>query len=134
MGLRLGLSDNKKLGDAAFRGGALLLLLTSPGTPSDGLLRLSTFSEGPRGMGVEVQRSRQGGQGRRALIPWEAVYPAQAPTYRYVQEVWPARAPSTAPGESFARLKASDLRNGGGLYGTRPGRDCSFPSFSGAGP
>ena len=84
-GLRPSLADGKKLADAAFRGGSMLLLLTPPDAPGDGMVRLATRAMGLSGLEVEVLRSRQGGAGAHALVPWEALYPSCAPTYRYVE-------------------------------------------------
>lgn len=130
-GLRLSLSDAKKLSDAAFRGGTLLLLLTPPDAPGDGMVRLATRAKGLAGLEVEVLRSRQGGVGAAALVPWGALYPACAPTYRYVDPGELARRlPSDALGPRrapFHRVKSNVERDGCGLYATRPGRDTAMP-------
>ena len=132
-GLRLSLADGKKLSDAAFRGGGLLLLLTPPDAPGDGMVRLSTRAMGLEGLEVEVLRSRQGGAGARAQVPWESLYPSCAPTYRYVEPRALARlSPGDAPGPlhpPYHRVKSNVMRDGCGLYATRPGRDTAMPAL-----
>ena len=126
--VRLSLTEGKKLSDAAFRGGTLLLLLTAASASQEPWLRLGTSVSGLDGVCVEIQRSRQGALGRRALIPWQALSSSLVPAYRVFQK--PAQEiPVPEPSASFYRLKQSDIRNGGGLYATRPGRDCAFPAL-----
>jgi hypothetical protein len=74
-GVRLSPAEGKRLMDAAVRGGSLLLLLTAPEAPADGMMRLRTEARGESGLSVEVVRSRQGGLGTRSLVPWESLYP-----------------------------------------------------------
>lgn len=74
-GVRLSLAEGKKLADASFRGGSLLLLLTPPEAPAGGMARLLTRAEGQQGLKLSVLRSRQGEVGRQALVPWESLYP-----------------------------------------------------------
>lgn len=132
-GVRLSLSEGKKLQDAAARGGSLLLLLTPPDAPGDGMLRLATCARGVEGLEVEVLRSRQGGVGARALLSWESLYPRCPPVYRYH-----APGASAPPGEPihpervvppFQRPRPNVDRNGVGLYATRPGRDSTLPAL-----
>jgi recombination protein RecA len=135
-GVRLTLPEGKKLADAAFRGGGLLLLLTPPDAPGDGVIRVATHANGQQGLSLEVVRSRQGGAFARAEVPWEALYPSAPPVYRYLDpraahpavKLFPSRAagPAHAP---YHRVKSNVERDGGGLYATRPGRDTSMPSL-----
>ncbi|XXF74981.1 recombinase RecA [Myxococcaceae bacterium GXIMD 01537] len=121
-GARLSLPEGRKLADAAGKGGGLLLLLTSPEAPADGMLRLRTEARGVEGLSVEVVRSRQGGTGARAELPWSALYPALARGGPRLLEV--DEAPSEAARvPSFYRERAADKRNGCGIQGQRPGRD-----------
>jgi recombination protein RecA len=128
-GVRLSLAEGKKLADAAFRGGSLLLLLSSPSAPADGVTRLRTESLGPEGLSVEVVRSRQGGLGARAVMPWSAIYPALEPEGEQAV-LLAGEAPS---GEDltpdFYRGRSWERRNVCGILGQRPGRDAGMPSF-----
>lgn len=82
-GVRLGLADGRKLQEAAAKGGAVLVLLTPPDAPGDGLMRLRTCATGVEGLQIQVLRSRRGAIGAQALVPWEALYPGCPPLYRY---------------------------------------------------
>lgn len=128
-GVRLSLAEGKKLADAAFRGGSLLLLLSSPGAPADGMTRMRTESLGPEGLAVEVVRSRQGGLGTRAVLPWSAIYPALGPE----EEEALLLAGEAPRGEElvpdFYRSRAWEQRNGCGILGQRPGRDAPMSSM-----
>ena len=135
-GVRLQSTEAKRLGDAAFRGGSLVLMLTPPEAPSEGGLRMSTQACGPEGLDVELLRSRHGGVGQRVRVPWAALYPQESPEY---DEVAPADwvAPTLPSGQRggspFVRVKRSDVRNGcGGVTGQRPGRDMAMPSLGAA--
>jgi recombination protein RecA len=128
-GVRLSLAEGKKLADAAFRGGSLLLLLSSPSAPADGVTRMRTESLGPDGLAVEVVRSRQGGLGTRAVMPWHSIYPALGPE----GEESVLLAGEMPTGEDlvpdFHRARSWVQRNGCGIQGQRPGRDAPMPSF-----
>ncbi len=130
-GVRLSLAEGKKLSDAAFRSGALLLLLTPPVAPGDGMLRVATRAIGVEGFSVEVVRSRHGGAGRTAHVRWEELYPTP-PVYRYAT-LPPSDGPDSEPPDfcpvPFVRQRAHLERDGGGLTGTRPGRDVALPAF-----
>jgi recombination protein RecA len=67
-GHRLSPQASKRLLDAASQAGGLLLLLTPEEAPADGSLRLR-MSAGPRGVHVEVVRSRQGMAARSRTSP-----------------------------------------------------------------
>ena len=128
-GVRLSLAEGKKLADAAFRGGSLLLLLSSPSAPADGVTRMRTEALGPEGLAVEVVRSRQGGLGTRAEMPWDSLYPALGPE----GEESMLLAGEMPTGEDlvpdFHRGRSWEQRNGCGILGQRPGRDAPMPSF-----
>ena len=125
-GVRLSPAEGKRLMDAAGRGGSLLLLLTAPEAPADGMVRLRTEARGDTGLSVEVVRSRQGGIGASTLVPWRALYPAlggEAPA-------WGAQVRAAEP------LTVPELRREHGLsgkhhgiLGQRPGRDAPMPSL-----
>jgi recombination protein RecA len=130
--VRLSLAEGKKLADAAIKGGSLLLLLTTPEAPGEGMVRLRTRAEGLEGVSVEVLRSRGGGAGEHTLIPWASLYPREAPLYHYEQpgHLADLAEPSSQAEEvpAFKRVKASDIRNGViGIHGQRPGRDVRMP-------
>jgi hypothetical protein len=121
-GVRLSLPESRKLADAAVKGGGLLLLLTSPEAPADGMLRLRTEPRGAAGLAVEVVRSRQGGTGGRNVLPWRELYPALELGGGPLLDV--ADAPSEAERiPAFYRERAANKRNGCGIMGQRPGRD-----------
>lgn len=142
-GVRLSLPESRKLQDAAVHGGTLLALLTPPDAPGEGALRLQLTPEPAPGPAdpagrftVEILRSRGGGMGARAGVPYSRLIPGGAPP------VWPlapdaplpaapltpdGRGPHEAP---FRRVRTSELRNGGrGIYGQRPGRDTRMPAL-----
>lgn len=129
---RLTPSESKRLSDAAFRSGGLLLLLTEPERPGDGGLRLRVEPRGLEGVWVEVLRARRLLQ-RETLIPWEAI--PHAPTH------WRHRPPEAIRQASVTRLRICReprpdpalSRNGPvGVHGSRPGRDLSMPSLENA--
>jgi hypothetical protein len=123
--VRPGLAEARKLADAAERGGGLLLLLTSPEAPADGVTRLRTEARGGEGWAVEVVRSRRGGTGTRAELPWSTLYPELGlEGGGRVLDVAEAREDTTP---DFMRDQASALRNGCGILGQRPGRDAPMP-------
>jgi recombination protein RecA len=124
---RVSLAEARKLADAAERGGGLLLLLTSPEAPADGVTRLRTEARDGKGWSVEVVRSRQGGTGTRAELPWSALYPELGlEDGGRVLDVAEAGADATP---DFLRDQSGALRNGCGILGQRPGRDAPMPSL-----
>ncbi|WP_342381804.1 recombinase RecA [Myxococcus stipitatus] len=124
---RVGLAEARKLADAAARGGGLLVLLTSPDAPADGVMRLRTESEGAEGWSVEVVRSRGGGMGARAVMPWSSLYPELGlEGGGRMLDVAPLEADATP---DFLREGAWVARNGCGIQGQRPGRDGVMPSL-----
>jgi recombination protein RecA len=139
-GVRPGLAEGRKLHDAAQKGGALLLLLTPPDAPADGMARLRTRAEGVHGLRVEKVRARGGADGAQVLLPWEALYPGRAPVFRYAQAGPPiapgARPPFTptplrlmpAPLEESTRHRVMPCS----VHGHRPGRDAPLPPLFGA--
>jgi recombination protein RecA len=130
-GIRLSPPESRRLVEAATRSGGLLLLLTPPGAPADGTLRLHLSAVGPRGMRVEVVRSRQGSTCRAVEVPWELLTPG-APSdvdagLRGLDAPWVP----TEPSMPFRRARACTLRDGLiGIQGQRPGRDLPLPSFA----
>ena len=125
-GLRLNPAEGKRLLDAAGRGGGLLLMLTAPEAPADGMMRLRTEPRGERGLSVEVVRSRQGGLGTRTVVPWRALYPELAEgECPWGAEPLPA-APVTVPELPRETAPREGHR---GILGQRPGRDAPMPSL-----
>ncbi|NPC87260.1 recombinase RecA, partial [Pyxidicoccus fallax] len=121
------LAEARKRADAAERGGGLLLVLTSPESPADGVMRLRTEARDGEGWSVEVVRSRQGGTGARAELPWSVLYPDLGlEDGGRVLDVAETAADATP---DFLREQGSALRNGCGILGQRPGRDAPMPSL-----
>jgi len=145
-GVRMSLAESKRLSDATTRGGSLLLVLTPPDAPAEGMTRLRTEARGPEGLSVEVVRGRQLATGEQTLISWEALHPGEAPRYRY-QEATPELEPLDPDAPRFVRLKSYWHRNGegpkgapgngngghAGIRGQRPGRDATLPRLDGTG-
>lgn len=136
-GVRLQLAEGRKLQDAAVKGGSLLVMLTPPEAPGDGMMRLHTQALGVQGLGIEVLRSRRGGVGEKATIAWSELYPGRAPTYRYEapgERMQPASA-DPLPTIAFERPKSWWQRNEStrhrvmpcSVQGNRPGRDRPMP-------
>ena len=124
---RVALAEARKLADAAERGGGLLLLLTSPEAPADGMTRLRTEAQDGKDWSVEVVRSRQGGSGTRAVLAWSELYPELGlEDGGRLLDVVEAGADTTP---DFLRESAGALRNGCGILGQRPGRDAPLPSL-----
>jgi hypothetical protein len=125
-GVRLSPAEGKRLMEAAVRGGTLLLLLTAPEAPADGMMRLRTEARGDEGLSVEVVRSRQGGIGSRALLPWRELYPElgewETP---WGAELLPAE-DVTVPELAREQTPREGHR---GIMGQRPGRDVPMPSL-----
>ncbi len=132
-GVRPGLAEGRKLHDAAQKGGTLLLLLTPPEAPADGMVRLRTRAEGEEGLTVEIVRGRAGADGTRAVLPWAALYPGRAPLFpaaappQVAQPSRPRRpALAAVPrlGEVAAREESTRHRVFPcSVHGNRPGRD-----------
>jgi hypothetical protein len=126
-GVRLSPAEGKRLLDAATRGGSLLLLLTAPEAPGDGMMRLRTEARGDSGLTVEVVRSRQGGIGSRTLVPWSALYPELADSEApWGTELLPAEN-VTVP--ELVREERPEREGHRGILGQRPGRDAPMPSL-----
>jgi recombination protein RecA len=132
-GLRLSLAEGKKLADAAFRGGTLLLLLSAPNAPADGVTRMRTEALGPEGLSVEVLRSRQGGLGTRAVVPWSSLYPVMGPEGEESTLLAGETPTQKDLTPDFYRARAWEKRNACGILGQRPGRDAPMSFRSRAG-
>jgi recombination protein RecA len=128
-GVRLSLAEGKKLADAAFRGGSLLLLLSSPSAPADGVTRMRTEALGPEGLAVEVVRSRQGGLGTRAVLPWASLYPVMGPEGEESTLLAGETPTQQDLTPDFYRPRGWEKRNACGILGQRPGRDAAMPSL-----
>lgn len=144
-GVRLSLPEARKLQEAALKGGTLLLLLTPPEAPGDGMLRLQIKALGLSGLEVEIVRSRRGGLGDKTVIAWEALYPQAAPVLRYEEpDALHERTAAPAEGSEDAaersddaedssgiprirRVRTNHIRDSPGLRGSRPGRDMKLP-------
>lgn len=129
---RLSLPEARKLADAAARGGTLVLLLTSPEAPADGLARLRLEAQGVQGWSVELERSRGGGVGTRVVSPWQELYPEvglDAGARQLDVDGVGHDAGAAAAGPGFYRESAAHVRNGCGIQGQRPGRDAPMPSL-----
>jgi len=125
---RLPPQASKRLLDAAAHAGSLLLLLTPEEAPGDGSLRLR-MTAGPRGVHVEVVRSRQGMGARSADVPWEALGPGSHPLPGLGGLV-PQPASFAVTDRPFQRPRTSEVRNGlCGIQGQRPGRDVAMPGL-----
>jgi hypothetical protein len=149
-GVRLSLADAQKLGEAARKGGTLLLILTAPDAPGEGLVKLMVRpsppsapvvglhtvhpepvegSAEPTGIEVEVTRSRQGSMGRTFSVRRGDLLIDRAPPLRRCMRVArdsaPAKFLESLPG-GRVRPKKNLLRDGHGLCATRPGRDGPF--------
>ena len=96
------------------------------------MVRISTRAKGVEGLELEVLRSRRGGAGSKALVPWSELYPSGGPLYRYVDPtgVGAGRAEEGPAHAPYQRFKAHHQRDGRGLYATRLGRDTSFPPLA----
>ncbi|RKG59789.1 recombinase RecA [Corallococcus sp. AB011P] len=128
---RLALTEARKLADAASRGGTLVLLLTSPEAPADGLARLRLEARGVQGWSVELERSRGGGVGTRVVSPWRELYPEVGlDAGARLLDADAAEPGDSGPG--FYRDPADRVRNGMGILGQRPGRDAPMPSLGSA--
>jgi len=132
-GMRLSLAEGKKLADAAFRGGTLLLLLSSPSAPADGVTRMRTEAQGPEGLSVEVLRSRQGGLGTRAMVPWSSLYPVMGPEGEESTLLAGETPTQKDLTPDFYRARGWEKRNACGILGQRPGRDAPMSFRSRAG-
>ncbi|NOJ93572.1 recombinase RecA [Corallococcus coralloides] len=128
---RLALTEARKLADAAARGGTLVLLLTSPEAPADGLARLRLEARGVQGWSVELERSRGGGVGTRVVSPWRELYPEVGLDSGARLLDADVETPEAA-GPGFYRDPADRVRNGMGILGQRPGRDAPMPPLGSA--
>ena len=129
--VRLSPPESHRLVEAASRSGGLLLLLTPLEAPADGTLRLHVSASGPRGMRLEVVRSRQGGTSRAVEVPGELLTPGAPSDLGAGCRGLDAPPVPTAPSMPFRRVRACTVRDGPiGIQGQRPGRDLPLPSFA----
>jgi len=129
--VRLSPPESRRLVEAASRSGGLLLLLTPAEAPADGTLRLHVSAAGPRGMRLEVVRSRQGSAARTVEVPWEMLTPGAPSDLGAGSRGLDAPPVPTPPSMPFRRVRACTLRDGQiGIQGQRPGRDLPLPSFA----
>ena len=123
-GVRPSLAEGRKLCDAAQKSGSLLLMLTPPESPAEGMTRVRTEPLGKEGLSVELVHSRLGGMGQRALISWEALYPGLAAA-RGKEAL--ARTVTVDPVPAVRVPQLTLLPSGPeihrGIRGQRPGRD-----------
>jgi len=127
-GLRPRAADTKRLADAAFRGGCLLLWLTTPAHPGEGMLRVSLAST-REGLVAEVLRSRRGGMGARARIPWGRLTPVLGEVAAGQGVVAPPVPASPVVLSPATALPGRPHRGGHGRGFGRPGRDRPLPSL-----
>src|SRR5690606_12242873 len=116
----------KRLKDAAFRGGTLVVWLSTPKRPGEGTVRvgLEATAEGLR---AEVRRSRQGGLGAQTRIPWETLWPV---LHHAGGRVGPA--PALTPRPEALSTAAAGRSHRSGWHGPgapRPGRDAPLPAL-----
>jgi hypothetical protein len=76
---------------------------------------------------IEIQRSRQGSLHQQIVLNTASLYPIEAPCLRYRK---PSCVFSPKPRgkeiPSYKRVKLQWARDGGGIDGTRPGRDTAL--------
>ena len=135
-GVQISLPECKKLSDAAFKGGACILVLSPKAGVGAGRLRLEVCATAPRVLGLEVVRSGSGA-GRKVSLPLSSLYSrgglrigpkgVSLPLPKTGESE--IRDQSTAP---FKRVKLHFLRDGRGIDGTRPGRDIALPALAGS--
>lgn len=125
-GVRPRAPEIKRLQDAAFRGGTLVLWLSSPRLPGEGTVRVG-LEASVEGLLAEVRRSRQGGLGAQTRIPWKSLWPVLTSG---AGRVGPAPAlpprPEAVPGEGEGRAPRSGWHGHGA---PRPGRDMPLPAL-----
>jgi len=130
-GVRLSPPESRRLVEAATRSGGLLFLLTPTEAPADGTLRLRLLATGPRGMRLEVVRSRQGGTSRAVEVPWQMLTPGGPSDVGAGPRGLDAPPLPVDPALPFRRARACTVRDGPiGIQGQRPGRDLPLPSFA----
>ena len=130
-GIRLSPPESRRMVEAATRSGGLLFLLTPTEAPADGTLRLHLSAIGPRGMRLEVVRSRQGSASRSVEVPWELLTPGGPSDVGAGLRGLDAPWVTTEPSMPFRRARACTMRDGIiGIQGQRPGRDLPLPPFA----
>lgn len=115
----------KRLKDAAFRGGTLVLWLSTPRRPGEGTVRIGLEATA-EGLRAEVRRSRQGGLGAQTWIPWEMLWPVLRSSGA---QVGPAPLLPPRP-EELSTVGSGPHRSGWHGHGApRPGRDMPLPAL-----
>lgn len=130
-GLRLGMTDAKKLLDAARAGGSLLVVLTAQTAPAQGFVRLmmKTQSVSPAGLRT-LHVVREGPVACAPVFEVEAPHgrktsvPSRAWRSRQVTRPWVMpEVMEVVPRASHQRPRKNLARDGYGLLWGRPGRD-----------
>ena len=133
-GLKLTMTDTKKLLDAARTGGALLVLVTSLTAQGQGFVRLMLQTQSVSAAGVRsLHVVREPIEARVSVSPdFEISAPHGRQTVlrgrplrgRFLERPWPAPEPQrVVPRDSLQRPKKNLLRDGYPLSWGRPGRD-----------
>lgn len=144
-GVRLSLSDTKKLTDAARAGGSLLVVMTSLAATAQGFTRVEithravghlrvvepTEGEADDDLLLEVTRSSHGGMGKHVTVPRAGLSTMGPCRSRRAERVGPYASPGlalplAAMQASLRRPKKNLMRDGQGLHASRPGRDSPF--------
>jgi hypothetical protein len=151
-GLKLTMTDTRKLLDAARAGGSLLVLLTSSVAPAQGLVRLvmatraeaktaashlRVVSAEPAEPQVHIEVARAQGVTGRSLVVPRKHFATLARSRRSDSVLVPGlQVPQVSSLSSLQRPKKNELRDGRGFYvPTRPGREGSLNlSMTAAGP
>lgn len=144
-GVRLSLSDTKKLADAARAGGSLLVVLTTAAATAQGFTRLelrhrvathlrvvqpdSQAQEDD--LEIEVTRSSHGSMGQRLSLSRAGLSAVGPMRSRRAERVGAEAAPGlevpiVLGTPSLNRVKKNLMRDGVGFNATRPGRDAPF--------
>jgi recombination protein RecA len=130
-GLRLTMTDTKKLLDAARRGGGLLVVLTGHEAPGQGFSRLTMKSRG-RPRAVQLVSTHQNADASSCAPSFEvhaphgreALVPCRPHHARRLQQVWAAPPwVAVTGGTSLQRPKKNTMRDGYPMGWGRPGRD-----------
>jgi len=143
-GVRLSLTDTKKLTDAARAGGSLLVVITTNAASAQGFTRVELTHRAPSHLRVvepaettedevclEVTRSSHGSIGKQVSLSRAGLSVMGPMRSRRAEKVGPEAAPGLEVPEvamkaSLRRPKKNLMRDGQGLCASRPGRDSPF--------